>query len=216
MLTLYTYFRSSAAFRVRIALNYKNLAWQPEVIWLPSGEQAGTSYQAVNPQALVPTLVEDGQPLAQSMAIIEYLDETHPQPPLLPGSPRDRARIRSLAQLVACDIHPVNNLRILKYLKREMGQEQEAIDGWYRHWCTEGLSAYERQLADGGGGDFSHGSQVTLADVCLVPQIFNAQRFEVDMARFPKTMTIFDHCMALPAFDAAQPSKQPEAARATG
>jgi maleylacetoacetate isomerase len=214
MLKLYTYFRSSAAFRVRIALNYKKLDWQPEVIWLPSGEQTGPVYQAVNPQALVPVLVEDGHQIAQSMAIIEYLDEVHPEPPLLPGGPRDRARVRSLAQLVACDIHPINNLRILKYLKREMSQTQEAIDDWYRHWCTEGLGAYERQLGDGGAGDFSHGSQVTLADICLVPQVFNAQRFEVDLSPFPKLMAVFARCMALPAFDAAQPSRQPEAERA--
>jgi maleylpyruvate isomerase len=216
MLTLYTYFRSSAAFRVRIALNLKNLHWQPEVIWLPSGEQAGPAYQAVNPQALVPTLVEDDRRLAQSMAIIEYLDEVHPEPRLLPGGPRDRARIRSLAQLIACDVHPVNNLRILKYLKREMGQAQDAIDRWYRHWCEQGLAAYERQLGDGGTGKFSHGDQVTLADVCLVPQVFNAQRYEVDMGAYPLTMKVFENCMTLPAFDAAQPSKQPEADRAPG
>jgi maleylpyruvate isomerase len=214
MFTLYTYFRSSAAFRVRIALNLKNLPWEPAVIWLPDGEQAGSAYQQVNPQALVPTLVEDGHHLPQSMAIIEYLDETHPEPPLLPGSARDRARIRSLAQLIACDIHPVNNLRILKYLKHEAGQTQEAIDRWYRHWCAEGLAAYERQLGDGRAGTFSHGDQVTMADVCLVPQIFNAQRFDVDMGRFPRTMAIFQQCMALPAFEDAQPSRQAEAARA--
>lgn len=213
MLTLYTYFRSSAAFRVRIALNLKGLDWQPEVIWLPTGEQSGAQYRTVNPQALVPTLVEDGSHLAQSMAIIEYLDETHPQPPLLPGAALDRARIRSLAQLVACDIHPVNNLRILKYLKREMHQPQEAIDDWYRHWCNEGLAAYERQLADGGAGKFSHADAATLADICLVPQVFNAQRFEVDMAKFPLTLGIFERCMALPAFDAAQPSRQAESSR---
>ena len=214
MLTLYTYFRSSAAFRVRIALNHKNLPWRPQVVWLPEGEQAGSAYQLVNPQALVPTLVEDGRHLAQSMAIIEYLDETHPEPPLLPGTAADRARIRSLAQLVACDIHPLNNLRVLKYLKREVGLTQEAIDSWYRHWCIEGLSAYERQLGDGGAAAFSHGDQVTLADVCLVPQIFNAQRFDVDMTRYPSTMAVFEQCMALAAFDTAQPSRQAEAARA--
>ena len=216
MLTLYTYFRSSAAFRVRIALNLKRLDWQPEVIWLPTGEQSQPAYQSVNPQALVPTLVEGEQRIAQSMAIIEYLDETHPQPPLLPGGPLDRARIRSLAQLIACDIHPLNNLRILKYLKREMNQTQDAIDSWYRHWCTQGLSAYERQLAGASAGDFSHGNQVTMADVCLEPQIFNAQRFEVDMKQFPKTLAIFERCMKLEAFDAAQPSKQAEASRAQG
>jgi maleylacetoacetate isomerase len=216
MLTLYTYFRSSAAFRVRIALNLKGLDWQPEVIWLPAGEQAGAAYLAVNPQALVPTLVEDGHHLAQSLAILEYLDETHPEPPLLPGSARDRARIRSLAALVACDIHPVNNLRILKYLKREMGQDQAAIDTWYRHWCNQGLAAYERQLGDGGAGRFSHGGQVTLADVCLVPQVFNARRYEVDLAQYPKVAAVVDQCMVLPAFQAAEPSRQPEAARAPG
>jgi maleylacetoacetate isomerase len=216
MLKLYTYFRSSAAFRVRIALNLKRLEWEPKVVWLPTGEQAGADYLSVNPQALVPTLEEGDSRLAQSMAIIEYLDESHPQPPLLPGNARDRARIRSLAQLVACDIHPVNNLRILKYLKREMNQSQEAIDGWYRHWCNEGLGAFERQLADGGAGEFSHGNQATMADICLVPQIFNAQRFDVDMKQFPRAMAIFERCMAIDAFDTAQPSRQPEAAQAPG
>ena len=213
MFTLYTYFRSSAAFRVRIALNLKALAWQPEVVWLPSGEQAADQYRNLNPQALVPTLVADGQRLAQSMAIIEYLDEVHPQPPLMPGTPLDRARIRSLAQLVACDIHPLNNLRILKYLKHEMGQQQDAIDRWYRHWCIQGLAAYERELATGAGGQFSHGDVATLADICLVPQVFNAQRFEVDMTKFPLVMAVFERCMRLPAFDDAQPSRQAEAAR---
>lgn len=213
MFTLYTYFRSSAAFRVRIALNLKALAWQPEVVWLPSGEQAADQYRDLNPQALVPTLVADGQRLAQSMAIIEYLDEVHPQPPLLPGTPLDRARIRSLAQLVSCDVHPLNNLRILKYLKHEMGQQQDAIDRWYRHWCNQGLAAYERELAAGAAGQFSHGDAATLADICLVPQVFNAQRFEVDMTKFPLVMAVFERCMQLPAFDDAQPSRQAEAAR---
>ncbi len=147
------------------------------------------------------------------MAIIEYLDEVHPQPPLLPGTPLDRARIRSLAQLVSCDIHPLNNLRILKYLKHEMGQQQDAIDRWYRHWCNQGLAAYERELAAGAAGQFSHGDAATLADICLVPQVFNAQRFEVDMTKFPLVMAVFERCMQLPAFDDAQPSRQAEAAR---
>ena len=216
MLTLYTYFRSSAAFRVRIALNLKGLEWQPEVIWLPSGEQSGTAYLQANPQGLVPTLVEDGHHLAQSIAIIEYLDETHPQPPLLPGSPRDRARLRSLAGLLACDIPPINHLRIRKYLKREMGQSQAAIDTWYRHWCNQGLAAYERQLDDGGAGRFSHGDHPSLADICLVPQVFNARRYEVDMAAYPRVSAIVDNCMVLPAFQDAEPSRQPEAARAPG
>lgn len=216
MLTLYTYFRSSAAFRVRIALNLKQLEWQPEVVWLPSGEQSQDAYLKANPQGLVPTLVEDGHAIAQSLAIIEYLDETHPEPPLLPGSARDRARIRSLTGIVACDIHPINNLRVLKYLKRQMGQDQAAIDAWYRHWCQQGLAAYERQLDDGGAGRFSHGDQPTLADVCLVPQVFNARRYDVDVAAYPRLSAIVDRCMALPAFEAAEPSRQPEAARASG
>ncbi|MGE0802379.1 MAG: maleylacetoacetate isomerase [Lautropia sp.] len=214
MLTLHTYFRSSAAFRVRIALNYKGLAWQPAVVWLLDGEQSGDAYREVNPQALVPTLVEDGRPLTQSMAIIEYLDETHPEPPLLAGSARDRARIRALSQSIACDIHPINNLRVLKYLKRELGQSQEAIDVWYQHWCHVGLAAYEQQLGDGGSGRFSHGDTVSMADVCLVPQVFNAQRYKFDLARFPRLAAVFERCMALPAFEAAQPSRQPDASRA--
>lgn len=214
MLRLYTYFRSSAAFRVRIALNLKGLAWEPAVVWLPDGEQAGAAYTAVNPQALVPTLVDGDVRLNQSMAIIEYLDETREGAPLLPADALGRARVRSLSQLIACEIHPINNLRVLKYLKSAMGQAQPAIDGWYRHWCEEGLAAFERQLGDGKAGRYCHGDAVSMADICLVPQIFNAKRFEVDLSRYPTTMAIFDRLMALPAFDAAQPSKQPEAARA--
>lgn len=216
MRTLYTYFRSSAAFRVRIALNLKALPWEPIVIWLPDGEQRAPAYTGVNPQALVPTLVDGDLRLTQSMAIIEYLDETHPEPPLLAGSAADRARIRSLAQLVACDIHPINNLRILGYLKGPLGQPKAAVDEWYRHWCREGLASYERELLAGAKGRFSHGDQPSLADLCLVPQIFNARRFEVDLSPYPSVVRVFDACMALPAFDSAQPSHQPEASRTAG
>lgn len=211
---LYTYFRSSAAFRVRIALAIKGLDWAPAVVWLPSGEQRQDAYRTVNPQQLVPTLVlDDGTRLNQSMAIIEYLDETQAGPKLLPADALGRARVRSLAQLVACDIHPINNLRILQYLKRELGHEQAEIDAWYRHWVDEGLAAFESELDDPRSGRCCHGDAVTLADVCLVPQVFNAKRFEVDLTRYPRTMQVFDALMQLEAFDRSQPSKQPEAAR---
>jgi len=214
MLRLYTYFRSSAAFRVRIALNHKGLAWEPEVIWLLTDEQKSPDYQAINPQALVPTLVDDGHRLNQSLAIIEYLDETKPGPKLLPADPLGRARVRSLSMLIAAEIHPINNLRVLKYLKSDLGLSQEAADTWYRHWVSEGLVAFERQLQDGATGVYCHGDAVTMADACLVPQVFNAQRFKVDLGAMPTTMRIFEACMKLPAFEAAQPSRQPEAARA--
>lgn len=214
MFELYTYFRSSAAFRVRIALNHKGLAWEPAVVWLPGGEQAADPYRQVNVQGLVPTLVDGGHRLSQSLAIIEYLDETQPGPKLLPAQPLDRARVRSLSLLVACDIHPLNNLRVLTYLKGPMGQPQAAVDAWYRHWCDQGLSALEQELADPRSGSFCHGDSVTMADLCLVPQVFNAQRFSVDTGAYPRTMRVFDACMRLEAFRKAQPSEQPEAARA--
>ena len=214
MLTLHTYFRSSAAFRVRCALNHKGLAWSPEVVWLLAEEQRSPAYRALNPQALVPTLVDDDTVLRQSLAIIEYLDETRPGPKLLPADPVDRARVRSLSLLVACEIHPVNNLRILKYLKDVLGHDQTAIDAWYRHWVQEGLSAFEAELADPRTGRYCHGDAVSMADCCLVPQIFNAQRFRCDLSPYPVTMRVFEALMQLPAFDSAQPSKQPDAARA--
>jgi maleylpyruvate isomerase len=208
---LYTYFRSSAAFRVRIALNLKGIAYEPQVVWLPDGQQKSDAYRQINPQNLVPTLIDDGEQLSQSMAIIEYIDETHPEPPLMPKEPLHKARVRSLSQLIACDIHPINNLRILKYLKSQLHQDQAAIDQWYRHWCVEGLGAYERQLEEWQTAEFSYGHSVTMADICLVPQVFNAQRFEVDMNQFPKTLAVFNRVMQIPAFDIAQPSKQPDA-----
>ena len=215
-LRLYTYWRSSACYRIRIALNLKGLAYESEPVHLAKGEQHSAAFSEVNPQELIPVLRHGDRVLRQSLAIMEYLDETFPERPLLPAVGRDRQRARAIANLIACDIHPVNNLRILKYLKREMNQPQEAIDAWYRHWCTEGLSAYEREIGAAEPGGFSHGMQATMADICLVPQIFNAQRFEVDMKQFPKTMAVFERCMALPAFDAAQPSRQAEASRAPG
>jgi maleylpyruvate isomerase len=213
MLKLYTYFRSSAAFRVRIALNLKGLDWQPEVIWLTKDEHRGEAYRTVNPQALVPTLNVDGLTLNQSIAIIEYLDETKPGPRLLPGEPAERARVRSLAMLIASEIHPLNNLRVLRHLKRGLGLDEAQIADWYRHWCAEGLSAFERQLSDGGAGRYCHGDSVTMADICLVPQIFNARRYETDLGPYPRTMQIFDECMKLDAFKRAEPSAQPEASQ---
>ncbi len=215
MITLYTYFRSSAAFRVRIALNAKGLAYEPVIVSLPKGEQMSADYLEVNPQGLVPTLVDKGVRLSQSLTIMDYLDEVYPAVPLLPQAPFERARVRSLAQAVACDIHPINNLRILKFIK-SMGHEEDEVNAWYRHWCHEGLASIERELGTDGGaagksGIYCHGDQVTVADVCLVPQVFNAKRYEVNLSGYPKVMAVFEACMALPAFDAAQPSKQPDA-----
>jgi maleylacetoacetate isomerase len=207
---LYTYFRSSAAFRVRIALNLKGLAYEPLYVPLPKGAHRQPEYAGVNPQALVPTFVdEDGFRLGQSLAIIEYLDETHPQPPLLPREPKARARVRSLAQLVACEIHPLNNLRTLQHLKRSLGQSEDGINAWYRHWIADGLARLERDLGE--AGRFCHGDAPTMADCCLVPQIFNAKRYECDLAAYPAVMRIFEHCMKLDAFERAQPSRQGDA-----
>lgn len=214
MLQLYTYFRSSASFRVRIALNLKELPWEPTVVWLPSGEQCSDPYRALNPQGLVPLLVDGQTRIAQSLAIIEYLDETKPGRRLLPADPTGRARVRSLSMLVAADIHPLNNLRVLNHLRDSLGLDADAIGGWYRHWCTQGLEALERELADARTGRFCHGDEPTMADVCLVPQIFNARRYQTEVERYERTMRIHDECMRLDAFRKAQPSEQAEAARA--
>ena len=209
---LYTYFRSSAAFRVRIALNLKGLEYQPQLISLPKGAHRDAQYAKVNPQALVPTLVtDDGMQLAQSLAIIEYLEEMHPQPALIPQDAKARARVRSLSLLIACEIHPLNNLRTLQYLKRELGHNEEQVNSWYRHWIAEGLGKFEAELDSAATGRFCHGEAPTMVDCCLVPQIFNAKRYDCELAPYPKTMRIFDACMKLEAFDRAQPSKQPDA-----
>lgn len=209
---LYTYFRSSAAFRVRIALNLKGLAYEPQFVHLPKGEHRQPGYAKVNPQALVPTLVmDDGFRLAQSLAIIEYLDEAHPDPALLPKDARGRARVRALSLLVACEIHPLNNLRTLQYLKRQLNQNEEQVNSWYRHWIADGLGKLESGLATPETGRFSHGDIPTMADCCLVPQIFNARRYHCELAPYPTLMRVFDECMKLDAFERAQPSRQPDA-----
>jgi maleylacetoacetate isomerase len=209
---LYTYFRSSAAFRVRIALNLKGLAYEPVFVHLAKGQHRERQYVQVNPQALVPTLeLDNGTRLVQSLAIIEWLDEKHPTPTLIPHESLGRARVRSLSYLVACEIHPLNNLRVLQHLKRALGQTQEQIDTWYRHWIADGLSKLETDLARPGTGRFCQGDSPTMADCCLVPQIFNAKRYNSDLAPYPTTMRVFENCMKLEAFDRAQPSKQPDA-----
>jgi maleylacetoacetate isomerase/maleylpyruvate isomerase len=208
---LYTYFRSSAAFRVRIALNLKKLGYEPVFVHLAKGEHRAPAYAKVNPQALVPTLeLDDGTRLNQSLAIIEYLDETHPQPALIPRDGKARAKVRSLSLLIASEIHPVNNLRVLQHLKRALGQNEDQINTWYRHWIADGLAKLEAELGSS-KGKFCHGDSPTMADCCLVPQIFNAQRYQSDLAPYSNVMRIFEACMKLDAFDRAQPSKQPDA-----
>lgn len=209
---LHTYFRSSAAFRVRIALNLKGLAYDSAFVHLPRGEHRAPAYGAVNPQALLPTLDDGGKLLTQSLAILEYLEETKPSPPLLPKDPFERARVRSLSLLIACEIHPLNNLRVLQHLKRALGQNEEQVNAWYRHWIGDGLAKFEADLVNGKTtGKFCHGDTPTMADCCLVPQVFNAQRYQCDTAAYPATMRVFAECMKIDAFDRAQPAKQPDA-----
>jgi maleylpyruvate isomerase len=210
---LHGYFRSSAAFRVRIALNLKGLSYENAFHHLRKGEQLAPDYLKLHPQGLVPALEDGSTVITQSLAIIEYLDETHPKPPLLPRDPASRARTRSLALAIACDIHPLNNLRVLNYLKDVLKVSTEQHDTWYRHWVTEGFKAVEATLAGPGTGRFCQGDSPTLADVCLVPQVFNAKRFlsDAQLERFPTLMRIFKQCMTLEPFDRAQPAKQPDA-----
>jgi maleylacetoacetate isomerase len=209
---LYTYFRSSAAFRVRIALHLKGLRYEPHAVSLPRGVHRQAEYASVNPQALVPTLVtDDGLHLAQSLAIMEYLEEAHPEPALLPRDMAGKARVRSLSLLVACEIHPLNNLRTLQYLKRELKLGEDQVNAWYRYWIAEGLGKLEAEMRAPLTGKFSHGDAPTMADCCLVPQIFNAKRYECDLSPYPTVMRVFGECMKLDAFDRAQPSRQPDA-----
>ncbi|AQU84121.1 MULTISPECIES: maleylacetoacetate isomerase [unclassified Halomonas] len=213
MTTLYGYFRSSAVYRVRIALNLKGLDYDQVPVNLVKGEQLSGDYLARNPQGLVPSLVlDDSSVISQSLAICEYLDEVHPTPALLPVAALARVRVRALAQSVACDIHPLNNLRVLKYLVGELGIEKEAKLAWYCHWIAEGFQALEATLAaDPTTGDFCHGDTPTLADICLVPQAYNAERFECDLSAYPTIQRIVANCRALPAFEKAAPEAQPDA-----
>jgi maleylpyruvate isomerase len=211
---LYNYFRSSASFRVRIALNYKGLPYEYAVVHLTKGggQQFAPEFRVINPDALIPVLDDEGQRLTQSLAIIEYLEETHPEPPLLPTAPLERAYVRAIALGIACEIHPLNNLRVLRYLVRDLKVTDEQKDAWYRHWVEEGLAAIEARLvAEKRCGRYALGDQVTLADVVIVPQIFNAKRFDCRLEHVPTVMRIFDHCMELPAFVDAQPARQPDA-----
>jgi len=208
---LYSYYRSSAAYRVRIALNLKGIAYDTIPVHLikDGGHNKRPEFRAVNPQMRVPVLVTPaGDTLTQSLAIIEYLDETHPQPPLLPKEPLARAKVRALAELVACDIHPLNNTSPLRYLKRDMGQEQSAIDTWYHHWVITGFEALEAMI---GEGPYLCGKEVTLADICLVPQVANARRLKVPLDKFPKIVAADAACLKLAAFDKARPENQPDA-----
>ncbi|MCO4865251.1 maleylacetoacetate isomerase [Cupriavidus sp. WGlv3] len=214
MLKLYSYFRSSASFRVRIALELKGLSYDyvPVHLLKEGGQQLKPEFRAVNPDGLVPALVDGEHVLQQSLAIVEYLDEVHPEPKLLPGTALDRAYVRGLAQEIACEIHPLNNLRVLKYLKHTVGVTDEVKDAWYRHWIELGFASLQANLERSGkAGRFCFGDTPTLADLCLVPQVFNAQRFHIDVARYPLIAKIYEACMALPAFQKAEPKSQPDA-----
>ncbi|NOV23292.1 maleylacetoacetate isomerase [Cupriavidus necator] len=214
MLKLYSYFRSSASYRVRIALELKGLSYDyvPVHLIKEGGQQLKPEFRAVNPDGLVPALADGEHVLQQSLAIIEYLDEVHPEPKLLPGTALDRAYVRGLAQEIACEIHPLNNLRVLKYLKHTVGVTDEVKDAWYRHWIELGFASLQANLErNGKAGRFCFGDTPTLADLCLVPQVFNAQRFNIDVTRYPAIAKVFESCMALPAFQKAEPKSQPDA-----
>jgi maleylacetoacetate isomerase len=212
MLKLYGFFRSSAAFRARIALNLKGLDYESAAVHLRRGEQRAPEFLKLNPQALVPALIDGERVLTQSLAIIEYLDEVHPARPLLPVAPEARARVRALAQVIACEIHPLGNLRVLQYLAKELKQDEPTVQRWFNHWIALGFQAFEGLIAGHKAtGKFCHGDEPGLADVCLVPQVFNARRYDLDLTPYPTLMRIFETCMTVPAFDRAQPSNQPDA-----
>jgi maleylpyruvate isomerase len=206
---LYDYFRSSASFRVRIALELKGVAYDRSPVHLvrAGGEQHAPSYRALNPAGLVPVWSDENGLVCQSLAIVEYLEETYPEPALLPRAPHDRAWVRSLAQSVACDIHPLNNLRVLKYLENELSVPQSARTAWYAHWVEGGLASVEAQLSQATQrGAFAFGDTPGLADVCIVPQVANAVRFACKLSHVPRVTALYDHCMTLPAFQRASPA----------
>jgi maleylpyruvate isomerase len=210
LVQLYSYFRSSAAYRVRIACNLKGLAFETIGIHLQKegGQNLKPAYRAINPQGRVPALrLDSGELLTQSLAIIEYLDETHPQPPLLPRDPLARAKVRALAQLIACDIHPLNNTAVLTYLRHRMGQDKAAVQAWYEHWILEGFEAVEALIEP---GPYAFGAQATVADICIVPQVANARRLNVPLNAFPKIVAVDAACLKLEAFDRARPENQPD------
>jgi len=208
---LHNYFRSSASYRVRIALNLKGLDYDYIPVHIARGDHKTGPFSAISPDMLVPLLEDDGERLTQSMAIIEYLDEVYPEPALLPHDPVGRAKVRALSQSIACEIHPLNNLRVLKYLVRDLKLDDDAKNAWYRHWVREGLLAFERQLALLPASTYCYGNTPTMADCCLVPQIFNGQRFDCDFSGLTRTMAAYEACMQLEAFQRAQPSQCPDA-----
>lgn len=203
---LHDYYRSSAAYRVRVALNLKRIDYESRPVSLVDGEQSSDAYRALNPQGLVPTLEIDGERLTQSLAILVYLDQRFPEPRLMPADPADGAHVRAMAMLIACDVHPLNNLRVLRYLKDELGQPQEAVDRWYAHWIIEGLTALEAMAALR-SGTFLFGGEPTIADICLVPQLYNARRFAVPLDDFPTLLRADASAQALPAFAEAHPDR---------
>lgn len=211
---LYTYFRSSAAYRARIALNLKGIECEkvPVDLRKPQAGQQHPAYRALNPQGLIPALVVGETTLAQSLAIIEYLDEVYPEPPLLPHSAIDRARVRAMALSVACDLHPLNNLRVLNYLRSPLGHDEETVNAWYRHWIAAGFGGLEEQARRAtGDGHHMFGSSITVADICIVPQMYNARRFHCDIEPYPTLRSVCAHLESLPAFAAAAPEAQPDA-----
>lgn len=208
---LYGYFRSSAAYRIRIALNVKEIAYDPVILSLLTGENKAADYVKKNPQGFVPYLTDGEVSMGQSLAILEYLEESYPDIPLLPKDAQGRARVRQLAGIIACDIHPLDNLRVLKYITGKLKVSDNQKTAWYHHWILEGFKAFETILQDGNSGDFCHGDSPTFADFCLVPQVYNAQRFDCPLEEFPNILRITDHCNTLEPFIRAMPENQPDA-----
>ena len=210
---LFSYWRLSAAYRVRIALNLKRIDYEqvPKDLVRDTGEQNNPAYLALNPQGLVPAIQHDGKVFSQSLAIIEYLDELYPDPPLLPAGPGPRASVRSMALHIACEIHPLNNLRVLQYLRGTMDQDEAAVSEWYKYWIAKGFSGLEKQFESFSRGKFCYGDQVSMADVCLVPQVYNAERFNCDISGYSRLQKIVEHLRALRPFAEAAPERQPDA-----